>query len=111
MICTTGSVWAPHDASPILHSWGKVSVWPRYEAGVDSKVIRAILLAGCYSTLVEPLMTSRDGDSDDEAMGDPVELEMAGEPRAYRTSRARGAEAQGVRARGTRERPVTTPEP
>jgi hypothetical protein len=87
-----------------------VAVWTAYEIGVDSKVIRAIVLAGCYPTLVEPLMNSSDGDSDDEAMADPVELEMAGEPRAYRTSRARGGEAQGVRARGTRERPLT-PDP
>jgi hypothetical protein len=69
------------------------------------------VLAGCYPTLVEPLMNSSDGDSDDEAMADPVELEIAGEPRAYRTSRARVDEAQGVRARGTRERPLTAPEP
>jgi len=56
-------------------------------------------------------MNSSDGDSDDEAMADPAQLEMAGEPRAYRTSRARDDEAQGVRARGTRERPLTTPAP
>lgn len=64
----------------------------------------------CYATLVDPLMNASGDDSDDKAMADPVELEIAGEPRSHRPTLARFDEAQGVVARGTRERPLT-PDP
>jgi hypothetical protein len=100
----------PYLASPIIQRWCTLGVWPRNVGLGDSKVMRAGRLAGCYATLVGPLMNTSGSETDDEAMADPVELEIASDSRTHRRPLARAGEPQGMLARGTRERPLT-PEP